>query len=88
MNKSVQLPVIIIFLTSVTFISGCSVFHEPNRQFNNELTGAVEIAQDLFSDEKESTTCESKHKKEKLACQKQIDALVQSIKKSNNDEHK
>ena len=89
MKKSKQLPAILIFLTLVALLSGCSVFWGPDRQFNNQIAGAIEIAQDVIGDEKESKPCESKPKKEKLACQKQVDALVQSIrnaKKSNNNE--
>ena len=87
MNKRMLLPAILISLTLPTLLSSCSVFWGPDKQFNNQMTGALEIAQDIIGNEKESKPCESKPTKEKLACQKQVDTLVQSIRKANKSDN-
>lgn len=79
MAKSFNLSHIAIFLTLPIFLSGCSVFWGNNKQFNNPVIGAFEIAQNILGDKKETKACVSKNKKANVACQKQVDALEKSI---------
>jgi hypothetical protein len=76
------------YLILLSVITGCSSILNPEREFSEPVSGSIIVAQSLFKDKK-STSCESKSQKEKQACQKQVDALAQSITdakaKSNQD---
>ncbi len=73
-----------VLLSLTISLTSCSLFMGPDKQFNNEVIGAYEIAEGALSHNSQPKSCESKSKKEKAACQKQVDALVKSIENSKN----
>lgn len=75
---------VLVFSMISILLSGCSLFMGPDKQFDNQITGAYEIAEGALNGNSHSNSCESKSQKEKEACQKQVDALVKSIENSKN----
>ena len=81
----------LVFLCFITTITSCSTILAPDKEFTEPMSGSIIIAQNIFKKDKPAS-CDSKPKKERLACQKQVDALAKSIsdakEKSNQLETK
>jgi|GEM_PF-4097196 len=78
MNIAFKLSAVSIFLTALV---GCSSLFDKDRGLTEPVTGAVMIAQDIFSSDKKQGSCDSKPKSEQEACKKEVEALTKSFNK-------
>jgi len=75
-----------IFSLLLQPLLGCSSMLDKDRGYTEPVTGAVIIARDLLINDDPPASCDSQPKSKQASCNKEVQALAESIEKHKNRE--